>query len=222
MKIALFGGTFDPIHSGHLSAAMAAQSAFALDEIRFVPTGVPPHKRARTVTAFADRYAMVALACNDVPHLAPSRLEDPEHHGGKPNYSIDTIRRFHQQLTDDDHLYFLIGVDAFLDIPTWRDPVALLDSCDFIVVSRPGFDIGKIRSILPAELRSEKPSQENRIDLRRTSVHLLTTVEADISSSNIRQRSAHGESLTGLVPQPVADYIKKRNIYAQETYAEKN
>ena len=220
MKIALFGGTFDPIHTGHLSAAIAAQETFGLDEIRLVPSGVPPHKQGRVVTAFADRYAMVALACLGIPHLAASRLEDPEHHTGMANYTIETVRRFREHLAPTDQLFFLIGADAFLEINTWREPLALLDACDFIVVSRPGFDIGLIRSCLPAGARIQEPPQAKRIQLDHTAIHLLTTVHADISSTEIRRRAAHGESLAGLVPPSVADYISKRKVYAQDIHAQ--
>lgn len=220
MRVALFGGTFDPIHTGHLTAAIAAQQTFSLDEIRLVPSGVPPHKQGRVVTAFADRYAMVALACDGVPHLAPSRLEDPEHHVGTANYTIDTIRRFREHLTPADHLFFLIGADAFLEIRTWREPVAILNACDFIVVSRPGFEIGKIQSCLPNGLRTGEAAQGNCIRLEKTTIHLLSTVHADISSSAIRRRAAQGESLLGLVPASVADYISKRKVYAQDLYGQ--
>ena len=220
MRVALFGGTFDPIHTGHLTAAIAARHAFSLDEIRLVPSGVPPHKQGRTVTAFADRYAMVALACDGIPHVAPSRLEDPEHHVGAANYTIDTVRRFREQLTSGDQLFFLIGADAFMGIRSWREPVALLNSCDFIVVSRPGFDIGKIHSCLPDDARSRLTSSGNCIQLERSTIHLLNTVHADISSSEIRRRAARGESLLGLVPVSVADYINKRKVYTQDIYGQ--
>lgn len=219
MKIALFGGTFDPIHTGHLSAAIAAQETFGLDEIRLVPSGVPPHKFGRPVTAFADRYAMVALACLGIPHLAASRLEDPEHHAGMANYTIETVRRFREHLALSDQLFFLIGADAFLEIDTWREPQALLNSCDFIVVSRPGFDISQIRSCLPADVRISESAQPNSIQLDHTAIHLLTTVHTDISSTEIRRRAARGESLAGLVPPSVADYIIKRKVYAQDIHA---
>ena len=111
MNIALFGGTFDPVHSGHLSAALAAQQALALDQILFVPARVPPHKRSRNVTAFPHRYAMVALACAGNPGFVPSILESRGGQPGEPNYSILTIRKLAADLSSDDQLYFLIGAD---------------------------------------------------------------------------------------------------------------
>ena len=119
MNIALFGGTFDPVHSGHIAAARAAQTAFSLDQIHFVPARVPPHKRQRYLTAFPHRHAMVALACAGFPGLVPSILESRGEKPGEPNYSITTIRNMAEQLQFHDRLFFLIGADAFLD-RAWR------------------------------------------------------------------------------------------------------
>ena len=215
MNVALFGGTFDPIHSGHLSAARAAMKSFSLDRILFIPASLPPHKRARPRTAFAHRYAMVTLACAGVPQFVPSLLEAPEESGGEPNYTILTVRRVAALLGPPDRLSFLIGADAFLDLPHWREWVALLDACDFIIVSRPGFPIAEIAKVVPPELQAG-PGTDNRIPLRRTALHLLTTVEADVSSSGVRRRAAEGKSLAGLVPDAVADYIQKQGLFLHE------
>ena len=226
MNVALFGGTFDPVHSGHLSAAHAAMKCFGLDQIHFVPASLPPHKRNRPLTAFAHRYAMVALACSGVSQFIPSLLEGGEQDKGQLNYSILTIRKMAATLSDGDRLYFIIGADAFRDLPHWHQPEALLDSCDFIIVSRPGFPIAEIEKVVPEELRDRqvpyggKPSENGkpadaltRIVLRRTHLHLLTTVEADISSSAIRALASEGKPLFGLVPDGVADYIQKLRLF---------
>jgi nicotinate-nucleotide adenylyltransferase len=212
VNIALFGGTFDPIHSGHLTAATAAQEAFSLDEIRFVPAFLPPHKHDRAITPFLHRYAMVALACAGNAHFFPSLLEMEPQDGAKPNYSIFTVRRMLQRLSPGDRLYFLLGADAFLDIAQWHQPVELLDACDFIIVSRPGFSADKIQEVIPQEL---KPASclDNRIQLRKTTLHLLSSVEADISSSTIRELAAQGRSLCGMVPEAVSDYVQKQGLY---------
>ena len=253
MNVALFGGTFDPVHSGHLSAARAAMQSFGLDEIHFVPASFPPHKRNRALTAFIHRYAMVVLACAGVSQFVPSLLESEEQSQGQPNYSILTVRRMEETLSSTDRLYFIIGADAFLDIFQWHEPAALLDSCDFIIVSRPGFPIEEIEKVVPKELRDSVFETRNReselrnrgsrmrnwdrasvdtrisnsgslnsvgvqssIALRRTQLHLLTTVEADISSSTIRRLASEGESLRGLVPDAVADYIQKLHLFQNE------
>ncbi len=128
---------------------------------------------------------MVALACTGVPQFIPSLLEASEQNGEEVNYSIVTVRKLAALLSSEDRLYFLIGADAFLEIPQWRESAALLDSCDFIIVSRPGFPIEEIEKAVPSELRTGRAT-EKCIPLRRTSLHLLTTVQADVSSSAIR------------------------------------
>jgi len=219
VNVALFGGTFDPIHSGHLSAARAAVESFALDRIYFVPASLPPHKRNRPITPFPHRYAMVSLACAGVPQFIPSLLEAQEEKSGEPNYTIGTVRRVAAALSPEDRLYFLIGADAFLDLPHWHEWIALLDACDFIIVSRPGFPIAEIAKVVPPELRAGSGT-ENTIPLLRSKLHLLTTVEADVSSSEIRRLAAKGRSLAGLVPDAVADYVQKLGLFLHENQTE--
>ena len=219
MNIALFGGTFDPVHSGHIAAARAAQESFSLDPIHFIPARVPPHKRARRLTGFPHRYAMVALACTGIPGFLPSLLESEKGDASEPNYSIATVRKVAAQLAPSDRLYFLIGADAFLDIRQWREPVALLDAAEFIIVSRPGFSIADAAAAVPAELNAGRLS-DHSIQLRRSRVHLLTTVEADISSSGIRRLAAERRSLGGLVPDAVGEYIRKLALYQNEDQSE--
>jgi len=216
VNVALFGGTFDPVHCGHLSAARAAQQAFALERIEFIPASLPPHKLSRAITPFAHRYGMVALACAGIAEFVPSLLEGPpevpEESGGKPNYTIETVRRARGALAPSDRLYFLLGADAFLDLPHWREWTALLEACDFILVSRPGFAIAEIARVVPSALRTGRETAST-ISLRRSTLHLLTTVEADVSSSGIRQAVAAGKPLAGMVPDAVADYIRKQGLY---------
>ena len=242
MNVALFGGTFDPVHCGHLSAAQAAMNRFALDQVHFVPAGIPPHKRKHNITAFAHRYAMVAMACAGIPQFLPSLLESEELSGGQPNYSLVTVRKMSAALAPGDQQFFLIGADAFLDIPNWHEPAALLDSCHFIVVSRPGFPMAELEKVIPGELRGAEvltagiaqtaPDLNDRtaahvtgaapvaspdsIRLRKSHLHLLNTVEADISSSAIRRMASEGKPLAGLVPDGVAEYIYKMKLFANE------
>jgi nicotinate-nucleotide adenylyltransferase len=129
------------------------------------------------------------------------------------------VRRVAASLSASDRLYFLTGADAFLDLPHWREWVALLDACDFIIVSRPGFPIAEIAKVVPPELRTGTET-ERSIPLRRSTLHLLTTVEADVSSSEIRRRAAQGKPLTGLVPDAVADYIRKLGLFLDEHHAD--
>ncbi|MGH9782889.1 MAG: nicotinate-nicotinamide nucleotide adenylyltransferase, partial [Terriglobia bacterium] len=154
----------------------------------------------------------------------PSLLEAPPPElspdgRGEPNYSIETVRRVAASLAPSDRLYFLVGADAFLDLPHWKEWVALLDACDFIIVSRPGFSIAEIAKVIPSELRTG-PGTERSIPLRRSTLHLLTTVEADVSSSEIRRRAAEGKTLARLVPDAVADYIQKLGLFLDEHHAD--
>jgi nicotinate-nucleotide adenylyltransferase len=225
VNIALFGGTFDPIHAGHVQAARAAARKFRLDQILFIPTGRPPHKHGDRLTSFPQRYGMVVLACAGDPRLIPSLLEAPTPQG-KPCYSIDTVRKARRSLHKGDRLFFLIGVDAFLELPNWKEYRRLLDLVDFIVVSRPGFDANEIRKVVPeAMIRSRGAPQHSLIPssvrrglrdvirLRRSTLHVLRGVHMPVASHDIRKAIAAGRSVTGLVPPLVEEYILKEGLY---------
>jgi len=213
-RIALFGGTFDPIHAGHLAVAQAADRRFHLDSVYFIPSSRPPHKSKSALAPFVHRYAMVALACADHPKFRPSLAEAPVD-GATPHvyYSVDTVRRFHRE-HPDDQLFFILGADQFLEIPTWRHYEALLDSCDFIIASRPGFRIEALRLVIPPEkLGRTASSDPNKIQLRKSVVNLLTTVSSHVSSTETRERLARGQSIHGLVPPRVEEYILGQALY---------
>lgn len=215
MNLALFGGTFDPIHVGHLRAARAAARQFHLDRVLFIPSGNPPHKVRDSLTAFAHRHAMVALACAGEPRFVPSLLEAPRA-DGKPHYSVATVRRARKLFGPKARLFFLIGADAFLDLPHWKEFRRLLDSLDFIVVSRPGFASGEMQRVLPGALvRPVRPgrSQRDSIRLRRTTLYVLKGVHAPVASSEIREARRRGRSIAGLVPPLVEQYIRKEGLY---------
>ncbi len=213
MKIAIFGGTFDPVHSGHVRAARAAARKFHLDKVLFVPAGHPPHKHANELTSFAHRYAMVALACAGDPRLLPSLLEAPSP-DGRPQYSVETVARARRQLGRRDLLYFIVGADAFLDLPHWKDFQRLLKLAEFIVVSRPGFEKRKILHALSPELiRPEAEDRSDRILIGSASVHILSGVNVPVSSSEIRMAVRRGRKVTGGVPPLVEQYILKEELY---------
>ncbi|MGH9470090.1 MAG: nicotinate-nucleotide adenylyltransferase [Terriglobia bacterium] len=212
MKIAFFGGTFDPIHVGHLEAARAARRRFGLGRVLFVPAGHPPHKRAGNLAPFEHRFAMVSIACAGEPRLVPSFLEAP---GRGVRYSVDTVRELKKSLGSRDRLYFLIGVDAFLDLPNWKQPERLLDETDFIIVSRPGFPIESILSVIPRRMIQAAPGRKRTgtIALRRSEVHLLNGVDVPVSSSDLRAALRKGRSVAGLIPPLVEEYIMKEGVY---------
>jgi nicotinate-nucleotide adenylyltransferase len=212
-SVALFGGTFDPIHAGHIAVAEAAQKRFHLDTVYFVPSSRPPHKTKPALTPFLHRYAMVALACADHADFQPSTAEAPD--GAAPHvfYTYDTVKKYRRE-HPDDHLYFIVGADQFLEIPTWRNYEALLDFCDFIIASRPGFRVDALRLVVPPEkLGRTQSSDPNAIVLRKSTVHILTTVASHISSTEIRQRLASRRNIHGLVPPRVEEYILGQALY---------
>jgi len=213
-SIAIFGGTFDPIHSGHLAVAEAAQRRFRLDAIYFVPSSGPPHKKRTELAAFSHRYAMVALAAAGHSKFIPSLAEAPLESGvAEAFYSIDTVRRFRRE-HPRDRIYFIVGADSFLEITIWKSFEALLDSCDFIIASRPGFRIDAPRQVLPSRMLGGGPVREpNAIALRKSTVHLLTAVSSEVSSTEIRRRRKSGASIHALVPEGVEDYILKQALY---------
>ena len=234
MHIGLFGGTFDPIHRGHIALAQAAQEQFQLGRVLFVPASVPPHKQKQPLTAFAHRYAMVALATAGGKLFCPSLLEAPAEpppgipSGKKPagttsaaNYSIDTVHRLKQSLKKSDQLFFLIGIDAFRDIAQWHQPEALFQECEFIVASRPGYSLADVANSLPERLRPaaavtkpfEKQPARGDLVLNGVTVHLLDSVHQAISATAIREAVAAGKPLGKLVDPAVADYIKKAGLY---------
>ena len=226
MKLALFGGTFDPVHRGHLAIARAAAKKFGLRRVYFVPADLPPHKLNRTLTGFYHRYAMLALATAGDERFVPSLLESAT---GQPNYSIETVRRVKKRLNKSDRLFFLIGIDAFLEISTWYHPVELLAECDFIVASRPGFSMADIGAALPEALRPspavlqalQNQKAGGTIALPSTTIHLLGEVKERVSSTQIRA-AAHksAKQLSRYVPEAVANYIKKEHLYMSKFTSE--
>jgi nicotinate-nucleotide adenylyltransferase len=232
MNIGLFGGTFDPIHRGHLALARAARERCGLFRILFVPANVPPHKQGHALSAFSHRYAMVALATAQEKDLLPSLLEAPEvaDSGGtgkekaraaKPNYTIDTVKRVKQSFKKADRLFLLIGIDAFEDIAKWHQAEALFRECEFVVASRPGYSLADVANALPASLRPrqevtrpfQKQAATGDLVLKGVTIHLLDEVYQPISSTVIRQAAAAGKPLTRFVEPAVADYIKKIGLY---------
>lgn len=212
-SVALFGGTFDPVHSAHIAVAQAAQRRFHLDAIYFIPSSRPPHKSRLELLPFVHRYAMVTLACTEHPHFVPSLAEAPPASAPHVFYTIDTVRRFHRE-HPDDHLYFIVGADQFLELPTWKNYESLLDSCDFIIASRPGFRLDALRLVIPPEKLARTPAADgHKIALRKSTVHMLATVASHVSSTEIRERLRRKQTIHGLVPARVEEYILKQALY---------
>jgi nicotinate-nucleotide adenylyltransferase len=191
------GGTFDPIHTGHLVVAEEARTRFGLDEVIFMPAAVPPHKHREDISPAEDRYAMVLLATASNPCFSVSRLELDR---PGPSYTIDTVRELRARLGPQAELFFLTGVDAVLEILTWHDPEALIGECRFIAAARPGYDLEQLSHRLPPRFLA--------------AIETLVAPGVDISSSEIRRRVREGASITYLTPEAVEDYVRKRHLYA--------
>ena len=187
MKLAIFGGTFDPIHTAHLTVAREALREFGLAKILFVPASRPPHKGGATSAPYEDRYRMVELACRGEPRFEASRLEA----GERVSYSISTLEKVQATLEPNDELFFLIGADAFAEIRTWRRWRDVIRLTDFIVVTRPGHSYR-----IPPGAR----------------VHTLETVALPVSSSELRARLAAGGAPAEIPPDVLA-YIRARGLY---------
>lgn len=199
MTLGVLGGTFDPIHLGHIAAADAAQQALSLHSITLMPSRIPPH-RADPVTAGAeDRFAMATLAAAERPGWSASRLElDRE----GPSYTFDTLVELGKSSTQ---LFFITGADAFAEIATWSRYPAVLDLANFVVVSRPGITLDSIRERASGDRRHAK-----------TRVILVEAHTPDMSSTDIRRRVRAALSLANYVPASVADYIRDHRLYLGE------
>lgn len=195
MNIALYGGTFDPIHKGHLEVARAAADAFDLERVLLIPVGAPPHRGGRPEAPYRDRYRMVELACEADARFEASDLE-AERKDGRPNYSIDTIQRVTPGLAAGDRLFFVIGCDAFADIRTWHRWEEVVRGTEWIVVSRPGSECDEER--VPGDAR----------------VHWLRDVAVPVSSTGLRRRLGVDERVADWLPANVREFIRSRGLYA--------
>lgn len=195
-KIGLFGGTFDPIHFGHIALARHVLDTCSLDKIIFIPAGIPPHKIENVVTEKKHRFSMVQAA---IAKDAQFCISDYELQNEEPNYSYRTIAHF-KKLYPEDTVFFIVGGDSFRDFPKWKNYETLISLCTFIVVSRP--------EILPEQYKSvyqglKKPPK----------VCYINDFSYGISSTEIRNRVAEGKDISSLVPPFVEQYIKNHNLY---------
>jgi len=220
-RIALFGGSFDPIHNGHLAVARAADRRFNFDEIHFIPASRPPHKLKQHLAPFPHRFAMVSLACSEHPHFIPSLAEAGEDFSGTQlHYSVDTVRYFrHACHGHGDRIFFIVGADAFLDIPMWKEYETLLGLCDFLIANRPGIRAEALRLVIPPDLIA-RPDAKNGAEaghpsqvVLRGTVYLLENVSSDVSATDIRRRASRSQSIHGLVSLRVEEYILKQGLY---------
>lgn len=218
MRLGLFGGTFNPIHHGHLAIARQTREALALDRILFIPTGDPPHKTHEDLAPANNRYEMVCLAIEAEPAFALSDLETCR--AGK-SYSVDTVKLIQQEYGPETQITFLIGLDAFLDFATWREPETLIRLCSFVVISRPGLSFQSLSTmpLLPSISRQSLADLDTgktpRLDipLGSSTVTCLALPPSRISASDIRKRIKEGLPVANLLPPLVKSYILQHHLY---------
>ena len=213
-RIALYGGTFDPVHIGHLEVARKVSQLFEIEKVLFVPAQLAPHKIGRPVTEPIHRYAMLALATQDDPELVIStfELDAPDR-----RYTVDTIEHFQRELDDSTELFFIMGADSWSEIDTWREWERLLTMTNHIVVTRPGYEpatthVGSLRERI-VDLRSGKSLSSRDVK----GIFFTDVVMNDVSATNIRRLASEGrtEELVNFLPGPVLYYIKKYEIYRE-------
>jgi nicotinate-nucleotide adenylyltransferase len=213
-RIAAFGGTFDPVHNGHVEIARAIVHNFGLDQLLIVPAHRPPHKDPRAIADAYHRYAMAALATLDEQRMIVStiELESPER-----SYTFETIERLQSAVGEGTRLFFVMGADSFQEINTWREPARLLSATDVIVVTRPGHDVksshldGRFKHTV-VEL-GERNVESAMAEDGCHHIYVTGYVNNSVSSTEIRRRVREGQSIAGLVPPRVADYINKYKLY---------
>ncbi len=197
-RIGVLGGTFDPIHYGHLAAAEEARAKLSLREVVFVVAGLPPHKLGEEITPAEDRYAMVELAISSNPHFSLSRI-DMDRPG--PSYTVDTIALLRQKWTEE--IYFIMGMDSLMEIDTWHEPQRLIQLCRLVAVERPGYepDLERLEETIPGiTARTE----------------IIDMPEVDISSTDLQRRVREGLPIKYQVPPEVEEYIYKHRLYLEK------
>ena len=213
-RIGLFGGTFNPIHSGHLRAAEIVQETFSLSQVLFIPSYIPPHKVTQEIASPQDRLMMVELALAGNARFKPCAIEVEAR---EKSYSILTLEKI-KRIYRGSSIFFILGVDSFLEIETWREYERVLSQCSFVVISRPGYELDRARDILGGKYQkemylvpSDKPLEER---LLQTFKILLLRIDAlDVSSTEVRRRIKNGDSLEGFIPREVEAYIKEKGLY---------
>ncbi|MDX1708117.1 MAG: nicotinate-nucleotide adenylyltransferase [Desulfobacterales bacterium] len=220
MRIGLFGGTFNPIHRGHLQAASEVKRIFNLDHIFLIPAALPPHKRPVAVASADDRLAMIRLAIGDMSAITVS---DVELQRSGPSYTIDTVYHFKSTQPDDARIFLIVGLDAFLEIDTWKSYRQLLEQIPMIIMGRPhrqhqtvdqGWKILQeyLTFKIAADYRFSK-TQKAFVSEGRQPVYVCDVQALDISSTQIRQAVKQKQGIDNWVPAPVAEYINRKGLY---------
>lgn len=221
MRVALFGGTFDPPHRGHIALARLARARLSLDRILVAPVAAQPLKHHASPAPFADRVAMARLAFTGEPAVEISLIDAPRPDGAS-NYTIDTLAELRHQLSPADEIFCILGADSLLAIRNWHHPADLLLACDFIVGARPGFDLAQAAAALPEGV-SAKPlpttlSHTQLLELtapdgRQAYLYLLLDLAEDVSATQIRAALSGDAQPNSVLPPAVAEYIRQHHLY---------
>jgi nicotinate-nucleotide adenylyltransferase len=221
LRVGLLGGTLDPIHCGHIETATAARDSLGLEKVHVLPSNVPPHRTEQPTASGCHRFAMTALAVNDIEGLLANDLELTT--PGR-SFTSDTLVRFSQSADlEPSQIFFITGADAFAEIATWHRYPEVLDLANFIVVSRPGFPSEGLRERLPdlgprmQTVSVLQPAASSQRPEAKTRILLLDARTPDVSSTEIRTRLAEGRSIHGLVADTVERYIAKHRLYSPAT-----
>jgi len=201
-KIGIMGGTFNPIHSGHLVTAQEALSQFKLDKVIFIPTGNPPHKIKNKISSAEDRYIMTVIATSSNSNFFVSRMEIDRK---GESYTIDTVRQLRKVYGKNSLLYFITGADAILEILTWKDTSEIVSLCKFIAATRPGYNLSRIE-----DLRKRLSGKARTADKK---IYVMEIPALSISSTDIRDRIRHNRPIDYLLPEGVSNYILKHELY---------
>ncbi len=216
-RVGIFGGTFNPIHLGHIKAAESIQHSFTFHKLLFIPSYIPPHKRSEEVASPQHRLNMVKLAVSGFSPFEPSSIEIDAR---EKSYSIVTLRKIKKKYPEAD-IFFILGVDAFVEIETWKDYEKVMEQCRFIVISRPGYQLEAAERVLdqtnrPAVLRLKRDAIVNMETVAKYKVFLLPIEALAISSTAIRKRIQEGGSIQSLVSEGVKNYILENKLYQKE------
>ena len=212
MRIGLLGGTFDPVHFGHLRTALEVAEDLALERVYLVPASVPPHKERGAVASFDDRIAMIRMAIQGTPLLGAL---DVEGRRGGVSYTVQTLRELRDRCPGELELFFILGTDAFLEIHTWKEFRSLFDLTHFVLVERPGSAAGALEPYLDSlgVAWAASTSGSDRVTSSGNRLIRKTVTGLDISSTYIRRIAAAGRSVRFLVPEPVEAYLKEERLY---------
>lgn len=214
MRVGIFGGTFNPVHWGHLRSAEEIREMFGLEQVIFIPTNISPHKKSAELVSADHRLKMLDLAVENNSYFFTSDVE--LRRPGK-SYSIETIGYFKQSFEKELTLFFIMGMDAFLEINSWRSCNELFSLCNFIVMTRPGYETKELGQVIPAQIRKDfvyHPDEKRFVHRSQFSIYVKDITPLDISSNDIRTFVRNGRSIKYLLPEVVENYVNDHGFYA--------